>query len=706
MTALSLLLAGSLLMAQGSEVASGAAMDASGQASSDAALEKAEESADAVPDGKQGGITASGDADGEGKGNLSGEEGAGQAEDLGDGSEEEGSSQGDGSEEEGGSQGDGSDGEGSSQGDGAGEDGKGTEEDGTAQPGKDPEDGQEDGKEEESSGVQVSFLDSAQPSNGKYYSGKRTALFQSFDKDFSAGQAKAYINGTEIPLENLKWSRGADGLWAAEYPFLEDGSYTFSMTSSQNGGTTNPIVSEFVIDTKEPEASFTGISNGSSKNGDVSLEASVEDANLDISGASASLTGPGGRKVALQRKEDRQGGSVRFILPSIPHSKSFDGYYSLSVKGKDLAGNTVEKEVWFIVNRFGSVFSLEDADGVLGKYINFTPSLTIREKNADALVDSGTMLVVLRNGVPKILKKGQDYQMESSGSGKEGMEYGYKLEKSIFQEEGSYSIQVYSLDASGNRNYSSKEMEIRFGIDRTPPEIQPLNLEEGGTYNASVLRTRRQKPAASSTGGKDVASAWTEEKDAASAWRGKKDAAAGASCYEAAFSIRDNLSVVKANAYLDGQEVSLEKRGKAYYVSLPAKKEGQKLRITAEDAAGNVGEYTISPVYIQETVGSTVTSAVAKAGDFIQKLLGKEGALPAGSSGVQTAGSEQAAGRDGSRNIQGKPASSASVQEDRKGEKQGGAGKGMGLILLLAGAGAFAGEFVKKLKKEGGRLHQ
>ena len=63
--------------------------------------------------------------------------------------------------------------------------------------------------------------------------------------------------------------------------------------------------------------------------------------------------------------------------------------------------------------------------------------------------------------------------------------YTYSVDADAFCEEGSYQIFVSSKDAAGNRmssNQKGKNAELKFGVDKTKPVIDILNLENGGNY--------------------------------------------------------------------------------------------------------------------------------------------------------------------------------------------------------------------------------
>ncbi len=64
--------------------------------------------------------------------------------------------------------------------------------------------------------------------------------------------------------------------------------------------------------------------------------------------------------------------------------------------------------------------------------------------------------------------------------------YEYVLNKSLFEEDGVYTITVYSVDAAGNisqNNTAEKNFEITFIVDKTPPIFVAMNLEAGKIYN-------------------------------------------------------------------------------------------------------------------------------------------------------------------------------------------------------------------------------
>ncbi len=136
-------------------------------------------------------------------------------------------------------------------------------------------------------------------------------------------------------------------------------------------------------------------------------------------------------------------------------------------------------------------------------------------------------------------------------------QYTYKIDKSVFQGDGSYLVTVYSEDNAGNINENineSKQAEIGFGVDGTAPVIVPINIEEGQSYNTQN--------------------------------------------YEATVSVIDNLVLQDIKVTLNGQTLSYTQDGDDISFSIPESDNRQTVAISAKDAAGNEVDCEIADLLV------------------------------------------------------------------------------------------------------------
>jgi len=142
--------------------------------------------------------------------------------------------------------------------------------------------------------------------------------------------------------------------------------------------------------------------------------------------------------------------------------------------------------------------------------------------------------------------EGKDYTVAVKGGNGEWSVYTYTVNKSLFADDGKYSLSVYSKDAAGNVNENideSKKAEISFGIDKTKPVIVPIDFASGVQYAVD----------------KKIVS----------------------------IEIKDNLVLDGIKIYLNGKEIDYSVEGETYTFEIPKSASKQDVKIVAVDAAGN-----------------------------------------------------------------------------------------------------------------------
>ena len=101
-------------------------------------------------------------------------------------------------------------------------------------------------------------------------------------------------------------------------------------------------------------------------------------------------------------------------------------------------------------------------------------------------------MTIFRNAVPRKLEAGKDYSVESSEGSGGWVETSYTIARKNFSEDALYSVNLRAEDQDGavtGNTQEEKGAAIRFGIDRTAPELFLPNLETGGTYPTDKLET-------------------------------------------------------------------------------------------------------------------------------------------------------------------------------------------------------------------------
>lgn len=382
--------------------------------------------------------------------------------------------------------------------------------------------------------MQVSW-DNNSAENGKYYKASRTATITVTEHNFDASRMRFEGNGS---LSG--WSNNGD-VHTAYVTFDKDGEYSFSISGSDLAD--NPIgqsysSGDFVIDTSKPSIKITGVSEGTSYKDTLTVGVDVGDSYVDLNRTYAILRGKNHEEVKLDGVLGISGGHYEFS--NFPREEMTDDVYTLEVHVVDMAGNETTDMVIFSVNRFGSKFGFRDAD-ILGNYVREAQDIVISETNVDQLDINAIQIVVTRDGeeieVPSNLINITEEEIEGK------YVYTYTVDKSLFDGDGVYSIQVFSRSLDGT-DYTSAAESYDFILDTTEPEIIVSGIETDGRYQ------EYSKPVA--------------------------------------IEIRDISGVESVGISINGKEIEVSPDSEGiYHVEIEENSQTQDLAVTAIDLAGN-----------------------------------------------------------------------------------------------------------------------
>ena len=238
------------------------------------------------------------------------------------------------------------------------------------------------------------------------------------------------------------------------------------------------------------------------------------------------------------------------LLAPLPEN---DGTYVLRTMEEGNGGESNVRETSFSVNRFGSVYTYNDAvQSLRGKTVKaVSRPLVVSEYNPDHLEKNSWKVTVTRDGQPldPVL-----YTVSRAGSGQgrknEWSRCDYVVSSENFREDGVYRLAVTSRDAAGNTPEMNRYNggEITFTVDGSPPELQAVQgLEE------AVVDGRKA---------------------------------------EVAVTAFDTVGLARLSAFVDGKcmaaEDTFQDRHRAELAFSIEPGEDQHVRIVAEDTAGNV----------------------------------------------------------------------------------------------------------------------
>ena len=405
--------------------------------------------------------------------------------------------------------------------------------------------------------------DNKDAKNDNYYKADRvatvTVIEQNFDPKMVNIIGEATKEGKTISFPKIsEWSSDGD-THTATIEYVSDGKYTFDLqvTDLAGNGYDNYVAEIFHIDKTKPTLSITGVKDKSANKGDVIPVINFSDSNYDVNGSSISLSGEKNGVIDPSGNYSNTEHGEEFVFHSFDKNKEADDLYTLTAKATDLAGNETVVSIDFSINRFGSsyVFS-ESLTAINGKYIKDEIDVVVKEVNVDSLKTGSIGIKVIMNGTPIDLVEGTDFTVKEINSGP-GTTYEYRIDRSVFASEASYSVVIYSEDMAGNINENTdegKEAEIVFGIDKTQPIITSFDLEPNKQY-AVTTKT-------------------------------------------ATFSIKDNLVLSDVKVFANDKELKVKKDGEKYTISIPKSNSKQTIKVVATDAAGNETIMDISDILV------------------------------------------------------------------------------------------------------------
>ena len=411
--------------------------------------------------------------------------------------------------------------------------------------------------------ISVSY-DNNRGRNGNYYNEVRTAVVTVREHNFNAADVKtaitASLEGKDIAAPSISRFSGSGDVHTATVIYRTDGDYTFAIEYEDMAGNAaaDYTPDDFTVDLTEPEIEITDVADKSANNDIVSPSVKVTDVNYDDRNVTVTITGANNGQLNMGNVVSaiENGQTIKFN--DFARQEKMDDLYTLTAKAVDMAGNEKEKSILFSVNRYGSVYVLDnDTKDWLDikdyTYINEEKEVGVIEYNVDSIENS--QITVNLDGEMTKLKEKTDYKITSSGTEAQWKENHYILAAKNFAAEGNYSVIFSTQDKAGNvmNNTSVKKrnqnLPIEFAVDKTAPTVVISGVEDGGSYR-----------------------------------RAEKNMIVDA---------KDNLALNEVTISIDGKskiykEEELEKTAGIIDVVIASANKLQKIEVTASDAAGNV----------------------------------------------------------------------------------------------------------------------
>ena len=335
---------------------------------------------------------------------------------------------------------------------------------------------------------EAKIMVSGKNENGIIYAAQSAEVRFSVAPDGKSGLKKAAycICGEGETPENASWTDCAD---STQISVREEGAYRiYIRTEDQVGNLAFFSSDRLLVDCTPPEITVKGIQNQTANSGNVQIQVSCRDAHYRAGSLCIVLEGANsGRCPQVKEMEENEDGvSVTYF--DFPKEQGYDDAYRLLITAEDLAGNRVEKQLEFSVNRFGSVYDLSSSTKqLLDRYYLTQPAeIVFLETNIDYVGESA--IYCRENGEIRQLVRDRDYQVAMQGSSDSWKQYQYTISAACFEKEGVYELLLASKDQADNQSDTGIQgKRVTFALDWTAPDCLITGIEEQGVYQEEMV---------------------------------------------------------------------------------------------------------------------------------------------------------------------------------------------------------------------------
>lgn len=261
----------------------------------------------------------------------------------------------------------------------------------------------------------------------------------------------------------------------------QTGTYAVTLTAQDKAGNVaDKKTLQFTIDNEKPIIKISGVQKENGYTSKVEPKIIFQDSYFKEK--AITLKRSRGKSIAgitYKDKSSKKGGSRTYV--NFPKAAKYDDLYTLTCNVTDKAGNRAKKEVTFAVNRYGSIYEIGKAE----KEINHAYLQSLEQ---DICVTE-LNVTKLKQKKAEIYCDGevQGAEIAVRSSRQEGWNrYDYVFDRSLFDQEGVYELNITSRDGTDNfTEYKKEKGEFRFFIDRTAPSISVSGIEENGRYKTA-----------------------------------------------------------------------------------------------------------------------------------------------------------------------------------------------------------------------------
>ena len=311
---------------------------------------------------------------------------------------------------------------------------------------------------------------------------------------------------------SLIWSDNGD-IHSSVLAVGEDGDYTFTVSFKDKAGNNadNYTSAKFSVDNVDPElwCNISAENKNLANKGNIEFQYVYTDVNAESNLISYKVSTLSGEEVAWEPEiteysENGKHGYKLVFTDAVDSTKLGDGIYVISVTVKDKANRVATDTKTVSVNRHGSTYDFYDNSYIAqinGGYVkSVEQNIEVRVQNYDEITQ---YQVSIFNSLNEqiILKEGTDFSWELSDESTDGCKiYTCIINKSIFEENGTYTVQISAKDSADDSMYGDKASMITnkdadngkvisFTVDDIAPEIAISGVKDGENYdNATDIK--------------------------------------------------------------------------------------------------------------------------------------------------------------------------------------------------------------------------
>ena len=311
---------------------------------------------------------------------------------------------------------------------------------------------------------------------------------------------------------SLIWSDNGD-IHSSVLAVGEDGDYTFTVSFKDKAGNNadNYTSAKFSVDNVAPElwCNISAENKNLANKGNIEFQYVYTDVNAESNLISYKVSTLSGEEVAWEPEiteysEDGKHGYKLVFTDAVDSTKLGDGIYVISVTVKDKANRMATDTKTVSVNRHGSTYDFYDNSYIAqinGGYVkSVEQNIEVRVQNYDEITQ---YQVSIFNSLNEqiILQEGTDFSWKLSDESTDGCKiYTCIINKSIFEENGTYTVQISAKDSADDSMYGDKASMITnkdadngkvisFTVDDIAPEIAISGVKDGENYdNATDIK--------------------------------------------------------------------------------------------------------------------------------------------------------------------------------------------------------------------------